>query len=42
LGNVLTPLWGIGGQDIDFLYDAQKIRLRELRLLREFGIGVLN
>ena len=24
---VLTPLWGIGGQDIDFLCVAQKISL---------------
>jgi len=24
---VLTPLWGIGGQDIDFLCVAQKINL---------------
>jgi hypothetical protein len=30
---VLTPLWGIGGQDIDFLGVAQKISLSSLSSL---------
>ena len=36
---VLTPLWGIGGQDIDFLCVAQKISLDSLGSLISLGVG---
>lgn len=34
---VLTPLWGIGGQDINFLGVAQKISLSSLSSLKSWG-----